>query len=1693
MRKLFTLITLLIAIAGFGQSYNNEWIKPSQTYYKFKIGSDGLCRIPQATLASLGLSATPVQQFQLWRNGKEVPLYTSSASGALPGGGYIEFWGMANDGKPDNVLYRDPVYQHTNKYSLIYDTSVYFLTVNTVSANQRITDAVNNVAGNTLSAEPYLMYTYGKYFRDKLNPGYAAVVGEYVYSSSFDKGEFWSSVGVAAGGLLSNNTPQLYPYSGGPSPNLRFGMVGNALNARTVQARVNGNTVKDTTCDYFNDLITSADFPASYISSGPANIVLGETSGVSTDRCVFSFYEIRYPRQFNFDGQSNFSFVLPGRSQGYYLQITNFNNGGASPVLYDFTYQVRYTGDVSTPGTVKFALPAATQDRQLILVSEDGSAYRTIAASSFQTKNFVDYTNTSNQGNYLIISNKALYGGGNPVEQYRQYRTTVPGGSFNAKVMDIDELVDQFAFGIKMHPLSVKNFLRFARAKFAAAPQYALLIGHGITYYDYRLSHSSDPVTDQLNLVPTWGWPASDIFLASPDGVNPIPLTPIGRLSVATTAELDNYLQKVKEYELAQETNPNTIEGRAWMKNVLQLTGASDNSLGPLLCSYMGSYEAIIEDTLIGANVTQFCKTSTSSVELIAEDLIAQLFEDGIGLVNYFGHSSATVLEYNLDNPQNYNNQGKYPIFSVNGCNAGNFFAFDATRLSSTSTMSEKFVVAKQRGSIAYVASTHYGIVNYLNIYLTAMYNLMGSTDYGASIGKIQKDAAEKLIQITGGDDYYARLHAEEMTLNGDPALKFNYQALPDYDIEESQVKLNPQFIAVSANTFSVGIKMYNLGKAVNDSIMVDIQQQYPDNSRATLVHKKIPGIKYADSLTLTVQVVGSRDKGLNKLIITLDADNTVTEITEANNTITKEFYIYEDEARPAYPYNYSILNQNTTKFYASTANPFSGTKQYVMEIDTTENFNSPLKTSKTVSSAGGVLEFDPAITFRDSTVYYWRTSYVPSAGGDYHWNVFSFIYISGGSSGFNQSHYYQHLGSDTSKVSLGTDRKWKFGLNQNTLFVQNAVYNISGFADADFATSLNGVYTVTSNCIGASLLFTVIDPVTFKPWLNVDANGNNLNLYNSANSNCAIHRAANFEFSYNSAATRKNAMDFMDIIPNGYYVALRNMPSYIVSNNVYADVWKADTTLYGHDISLYHKLVATGLANLDSFNSPRAFSMIYRKGDPSFQPQYAMSGPSGNAVKINATCYTQDTVGYISSPVFGPAKSWKKVHWRGSSAETPSADNPTVQVIGVAPGGVETVLYELDKNTQDFDISSVSAVQYPNMKLKMRNIDSVTITPYQLNYWRIDYESVPEGALIPNLYFKTKNPSQATDSLDLGEKLTFGIAFKNISNLPFDSLKIKMYVIDRNNATHPFTLSKTRPLITGDSVHLDYEFDTKDYPGLNTLYINFNPDNDQPEQYVFNNFLYRNFYVKPDNTSPLLDVTFDNVHILNRDIVSARPHIQIKMKDDAKYLLLNDTSDMVVQVQFPDNTIKTYPFDGDTLRFIPASSGANNTATIDFNPQFLKQINPEGDEYVLIVSGKDRSNNQSGTTQYRITFRVIGKPMISNLLNYPNPFTTSTAFVFTITGSEVPQNMKIQILTITGKIVREITREELGPLHIGRNITDFKWDGTDQYGQRLANGVYIYRFVTQLNGQRMDKYKADGDNTDKYFNNGYGKMYLMK
>src|ERR1700730_4035104 len=374
MKKIFTICLLFMAARLMGQSYNNEWINFSQTYYKFKIGTTGLYRIPQPVLAGAGLGSAQIQNFQLWRNGEQVPFYSTISTGTLAASDYLEFWGLANDGKPDKALYRDSAYQHTDKVSLETDTAVYFLTVSTAGNNNLISQIPNDVAGNTLPVEPYFWYNDGKYYRAKINAGFAAVVGEYVYSSSYDKGEFPSTDNIYSDGrFFSDVRSNLYVYNSGPDATLKFGAAGIVLMARRVKLRVNGTQLLDTTMDYFNDMVTTVPVPLSLINSGTANVVIQATAAIGSDRMVISHTELSYPRQFNFGGQKNFSFELPARTQGYYLEISNFNYTAAPPVLYDLTNNQRLVGDLGAPGLVRFALPGSSSLRKFVLVSEDPS------------------------------------------------------------------------------------------------------------------------------------------------------------------------------------------------------------------------------------------------------------------------------------------------------------------------------------------------------------------------------------------------------------------------------------------------------------------------------------------------------------------------------------------------------------------------------------------------------------------------------------------------------------------------------------------------------------------------------------------------------------------------------------------------------------------------------------------------------------------------------------------------------------------------------------------------------------------------------------------------------------------------------------------------------------------------------------------------------------------------------------------------------------------------------------------------------------------------------------------------------------------------------------------------------------------------------------------------------------------------
>ncbi|HET9429791.1 MAG TPA: C25 family cysteine peptidase, partial [Chitinophagaceae bacterium] len=769
--------------------------------------------------------------------------------------------------------------------------------VNSATPNLRFISTLNDVGNNTLPKEPFFIHTAAKYWRDRIGLGNAEVVGENIYSSAYDKGEGWASDDIRNRRTLTEVMSNLKVYTGPGAPtqaNFRIHASGyNRENQRVFRVTINNDSILGQQMDFFEYVKVNKPFPVSLIASGTASIsITNQTTVVEPDRMVVAQVEISYPRQFDFGNASNFMFTLPASTPGNYLEISNFNYGSTAPVLYDFTNGKRYVADISNPLLIKFALQPSATERKLLLVSEDPSAI--INVNSLQQRNFVNYGLASNQGDYLIITHSSILngaGGSQPVEDYKAYRSSPAGGGFNTRVYLIEELIDQFALGIKMHPLSVRNFLRWARNTYSSPIKNVFLIGKGVEYTQYR-DYESSPNIEKLAFIPTFGHPASDVLLAAEPGLDEIPRTPIGRLSVIKGDEITIYLQKVIQYEQMQITPSPLIRDKAWMKNVAHVIGAGDDNLATILTNSMDGFKRIIIDTFYGARVSTFSKTSSQSVEQANSTQLKNLFQEGLGIATYFGHSSASTLEFNLDNPENYNNPGKYPLFILLGCNAGNFFNYNEQRLEVMETISEKFIFSPGKGSIATIASTHLGVVHYLDVYNRKNYISLGNTKYGKGLGESMIETVTQVYNQLSQNNFYARCHNEQSTLHGDPAIKLYNFPKPDYVIEDQLVRINPGFISLAEPNFKVDAKFMNIGAAINKNIVVELKRTYPNNTTIVFQRDTIPGIRYIDSIQYVINIDPTTDKGLNKITITVEADNVVDELFETNNTITKEIYI---------------------------------------------------------------------------------------------------------------------------------------------------------------------------------------------------------------------------------------------------------------------------------------------------------------------------------------------------------------------------------------------------------------------------------------------------------------------------------------------------------------------------------------------------------------------------------------------------------------------------------------------------------------------------------------------------------------------------------------------------------------------------------------------------------------------------------
>jgi hypothetical protein len=140
-------------------------------------------------------------------------------------------------------------------------------------------------------------------------------------------------------------------------------------------------------------------------------------------------------------------------------------------------------------------------------------------------------------------------------------------------------------------------------------------------------------------------------------------------------------------------------------------------------------------------------------------------------------------------------------------------------------------------------------------------------------------------------------------------------------------------------------------------------------------------------------------------------------------------------------------------------------------------------------------------------------------------------------------------------------------------------------------------------------------------------------------------------------------------------------------------------------------------------------------------------------------------------------------------------------------------------------------------------------------------------------------------------------------------------------------------------------------------------------------------------------------------------------------------------------------------------------SGVVNFN---MSKIEPGA--HTLTFKAWDVNNNSS---ERSIGFVVKEKesPELSHVLNYPNPFTTSTKFFFEHNQVNTALESQIQIFTVSGKLVKTINTLVNTQ---GFRSEGIAWDGKDDFGDQLAKGVYIYRLSIKTddggNAEKLEK-----------------------
>ncbi|GAB3217774.1 transporter [Algoriphagus aestuariicola] len=1670
-KSLLGFLLLIFAVSSV-RAQIPVWYDYSLTYYKIPTAQDGIYRISAESLQASGINTSSVdpRMIRVYHRGQEVAIHVEGESdGKIDPQDFIDFYGIRNDAELDKKLYSKLPAVPNPYYNLYTDTTAFFLTVTPGTPGKRMSQRASP-AGNLPQAISFETEQL-QVLSDQFSLGAEYALGFRL--STYDQGEGWMGTQITKGSARDLVFSNLGTVLNAGSAKLEIGLVGRSVHPHLAvisagpatgtqraltQASFTGYESLQLTLDLqMSDFNANGTLVVKVIPQGPESV----------DNLSIAYAKITYRRPIqNGDFSARLMSFPAGNQRTVIAQVQQ------NYVAVDVSdrYNAKKVSVSKSGSTLSFTASVPEQPSKIWIQPEQSLNL----VGTMQAVKFRNYL--AQPANYILVGHRELEKPSskypNPLRKYAEHRASALGGGFDTLVVRMEELYDQFAYG-EMSPVALQQFLKAYYP--VHKPTHLFLAARSLAIYSqarlnnqnvfYRKAPQAFAFQD---LIPVGGYPFSDnVYVLDIDPENPeLPAMAVGRIPAKNSQQVADYLDKAIEKDQVGVTEP-------WQKELVHLSGGVSEFELERYFGFLNGFKAIAEGPFLGGNVTTYRKRSNSVVEVI--DISGDLNE-GRSMLTFFGHGSPTVIDIEIgfasDPTLGYANKGKYPVMLFNGCDYGSAFT-------TTYTQGEDWVITPEKGAISIMANSSIGVDVYLRRYSDAFYRYAfgDSSMIYRTLGEVKVNAERNFVELYGTSPLNYS-HMEQMILLGDPGVRIFPANKPDYALKTEEVTLGTfdgAPLSAISDSLKLSFVLRNLGITNPDSLDFKVSRKLPDGTVVEFEPVKVPAISRADTLFFSVPNFLVDAAGDNQFTISVNNERVVDEMTYANNSIVYSAFIPLSGTINLFPMDFGIVSQKDISLLTQAPGKLTENRTLIVQLDTTINFNSAFR-KEIRSTTSGLVEWPVSLLGgSDSVTYYWRSRYEePKVGETDAWTNSSFSYIPNSGNGWTQRENDQLDQSGLENLQLDASRaSWQY-IRQKTgieVFTVGAGVDTLNFRNTQFYYDqipqiIDNVNNANSRlCPNGTLGLVAIDQKSLLPYLAIPVPG--FDILDSRACGRVPQMIQSIQNAWITTPGNNTLQEYVTGVKDGDYVVIFSV------GNVTFDAWpeRAYQSLkeFGANEATLRNLKTGDPYILYGRKGMRAGEAIEIVGNPNFEVP-----PSQQTLSFESEVEGYFTNGVILTPKIGPASSWERFFQNVNARNWINEEEFTgFDILGVRESGEEEVLVAgaLDS---EIDLSSISPASYPYLRLRYSMDDPNSTQPAQLDRWQVNFEGVPEGVLLE------RNPGERI-RLREGQSASIDFVFKNASVYNFlDSIQVDWKMTNLNTKKTENFSKKLPALKAGEQIEFAVEFNSIGRSGETELEVFANP-RIQSEQTYRNNLIDLGvaFEVEGDNSTSLLDVNFDGIYIMDGDLVSPNVMVTALLKNDQSLLYKTDTLGMEIFVKKNCETcqFEKINFSNPDLSWTPASEDE------DFRVSFVPGPLEDG-LYTL------RITNEDSPQPYEITFEVVNESQITNFYPYPNPFSTSVRFVFTLTGSEIPDEIKIQIMTVTGKVVREILQNELGPIRIGNNITEYAWDGRDEFGDQLANGVYVYRVLIRKNGQFMEHRPTAGD---RGFTKGYGKMYLLR